>query len=148
MGRKRVRVIMTVCVRWRLEKGRCGKWMVPWVINRGRGDMINKTVSQMFYWNHEWWIKSGDKRKKKIFKKNTNDCTCLPIAHWYVLRGDWLWWGYGTRPATTPNMVMGSISMCVWAAHTASHCAINNIAWQGSSYYNTEVVQSWMIKCW
>jgi len=19
---------------------------------------------------------------------------CLPIAHWYVLRGDWLWCGY------------------------------------------------------
>ena len=27
---------------------------------------------------------------------------CLPMAHWYVLRGDWLWWGYGMMPVTTP----------------------------------------------
>jgi hypothetical protein len=24
---------------------------------------------------------------------------CLPMAHWYVFRGDWLWCGYGIRPA-------------------------------------------------
>lgn len=30
-----------------------------------------------------------------------------------MLRGDWLWWGYGIRPAQTPNIVKGSISMWV-----------------------------------
>lgn len=38
---------------------------------------------------------------------------CLPIAHWYVFLGDWLWWGYGMRPAHTPSSVKGSISKCV-----------------------------------
>lgn len=38
---------------------------------------------------------------------------CLPIAHWYVFLGLWLWWGYGTRPAQTPSKVNGSISRCV-----------------------------------
>lgn len=37
---------------------------------------------------------------------------CLPMAHWYVLRGDWLWCGYGMMPVTTPRIVMGSISTC------------------------------------
>ena len=35
---------------------------------------------------------------------------------WYVLRGDWLWWGKGMRPDTTPMSVKGSISRCVEAA--------------------------------
>ena len=39
---------------------------------------------------------------------------CLHIAHWYVLRGDWLWCGYGMSPAHTPRIVSGSISMCVY----------------------------------
>ena len=34
---------------------------------------------------------------------------CFPIAHWYVLRGDWLWCGYGMSPAHTPRIVSGSI---------------------------------------
>ena len=38
---------------------------------------------------------------------------CLPIAHWYVLRGLWLWCGNGMSPATTPRIVSGSISRCV-----------------------------------
>uniref|UniRef100_A0A2M4B7C7 Putative secreted protein n=1 Tax=Anopheles triannulatus TaxID=58253 RepID=A0A2M4B7C7_9DIPT len=38
---------------------------------------------------------------------------CFPIAHWYVLRGLWLWCGYGTSPAQTPSSVNGSISRCV-----------------------------------
>ena len=44
----------------------------------------------------------------------TAPIACLPIAHWYVFRGDWLWWGYGIRPATTPRMESGSISRWVW----------------------------------
>eukprot|EP00982_Pelagococcus_subviridis_P011172 31065-Pelagococcus_subviridis.AAC.12 len=40
---------------------------------------------------------------------------CFPIAHWYVLRGDWLWCGYGMIPAHTPSIVNGSISRCVWS---------------------------------
>mmetsp|Transcript_33124 Transcript_33124/g.78562 ORF Transcript_33124/g.78562 Transcript_33124/m.78562 type:complete len:283 (+) Transcript_33124:1479-2327(+) len=38
---------------------------------------------------------------------------CLPMAHWYVLRGDWLWCGKGMSPAQTPSSVNGSISRCV-----------------------------------
>lgn len=38
---------------------------------------------------------------------------CLPMAHWYVFRGDWLWCGYGIKPAQTPNNVNGAISTCV-----------------------------------
>ena len=38
---------------------------------------------------------------------------CFPIAHWYVFLGDWLWWGYGINPATTPNIVKGAISKWV-----------------------------------
>mmetsp|Transcript_21416 Transcript_21416/g.68394 ORF Transcript_21416/g.68394 Transcript_21416/m.68394 type:complete len:360 (+) Transcript_21416:50-1129(+) len=41
---------------------------------------------------------------------------CLPIAHWYVFRGDWLWCGYGISPAHTPRMVSGSISRCEYGA--------------------------------
>ncbi|KAG5457299.1 MAG: hypothetical protein BJ554DRAFT_2731 [Olpidium bornovanus] len=38
---------------------------------------------------------------------------CFPMAHWYVLRGLWLWCGYGIKPATAPRIVNGSISRCV-----------------------------------
>mmetsp|Transcript_40259 Transcript_40259/g.84186 ORF Transcript_40259/g.84186 Transcript_40259/m.84186 type:complete len:319 (+) Transcript_40259:552-1508(+) len=38
---------------------------------------------------------------------------CFPMAHWYVLRGDWLWCGFGISPAHAPSTVRGSISRWV-----------------------------------
>ena len=40
---------------------------------------------------------------------------CLPMAAWYVLRGDWLWSGKGTILAQTPRIIAGWISQCVWS---------------------------------
>ena len=39
---------------------------------------------------------------------------CLPIALWYVLRGDWLWSGNGMMLAHTPRIIEGWISQCVY----------------------------------
>lgn len=36
-------------------------------------------------------------------------CACFPIEHWKRFLGDWLWWGKGMIPATTPKIVKGSI---------------------------------------
>ena len=38
---------------------------------------------------------------------------CLPIADWYVLRGDWLWSGKGMMEAQTPRIIAGWTSQCV-----------------------------------
>ena len=47
---------------------------------------------------------------------------CLPMAHWYVFRGDWLWCGNGIRPETTPIMVRGSISRWVCSSVSSFSC--------------------------
>jgi len=39
---------------------------------------------------------------------------CLPIADWYVLRGDWLWSGKGMIDAQMPRIIDGWISQCVY----------------------------------
>jgi len=38
---------------------------------------------------------------------------CLPMADWYVLRGDWLWSGKGMMEAHTPRIMDGWTSACV-----------------------------------
>ena len=40
--------------------------------------------------------------------------TCLPMADWYVLRGDWLWSGKGMMDAQMPRIMDGWISQCVY----------------------------------
>ena len=55
----------------------------------------------------------GDTSQRMYWFKPTVPTACLPIAHWYVFRGLWLWCGYGMRPETTPRMVTGSSSKCV-----------------------------------
>mmetsp|Transcript_9535 Transcript_9535/g.24257 ORF Transcript_9535/g.24257 Transcript_9535/m.24257 type:complete len:261 (+) Transcript_9535:1108-1890(+) len=45
---------------------------------------------------------------------------CLPIADWYVLRGDWLWSGKGTMEAQMPRIMEGWISQCVYVSVYAS----------------------------
>mmetsp|Transcript_9841 Transcript_9841/g.30835 ORF Transcript_9841/g.30835 Transcript_9841/m.30835 type:complete len:339 (-) Transcript_9841:1235-2251(-) len=63
---------------------------------------------------------------------------CLPIAHWYVLRGDWLWCGYGMRPAHTPRMVKGSISRCVVSLQQSrGYIAIRQLFSSFTSRYST-----------
>ncbi len=37
----------------------------------------------------------------------------MPIADWYVLRGDWLWSGKGMIEAQTPRIMAGWTSQCV-----------------------------------
>ena len=32
---------------------------------------------------------------------------CLPIADWYVFRGDWLWSGKGMMDAQMPRIILG-----------------------------------------
>jgi len=41
---------------------------------------------------------------------------CLPIWHWYMLRGDWLKSEKGVSEATTLSMAAGCASACVNAA--------------------------------
>ena len=48
--------------------------------------------------------------KEFTYKDKLLPMACLPMAHWYVFLGDWLWFGYGMSPAHTPRMVKGSIS--------------------------------------
>ena len=68
---------------------------------------------------------------------------CFPIAHWYVLRGLWLWWGYGIRPAHTPRMVKGSISRCVCAGvRSASAMAIRELFSSLTSRYSIRPLSS------
>ena len=43
---------------------------------------------------------------------------CLPIALWYVLRGDWLWSGKGMMDAQMPRIIDGWISQCVYSVCT------------------------------
>jgi hypothetical protein len=38
---------------------------------------------------------------------------CLPMALWYVLRGDWLWSGKGMIEAQTPSTKEGWTSQWV-----------------------------------
>jgi hypothetical protein len=38
---------------------------------------------------------------------------CLPIWHWYILRGDWLKSEKGVQLATSDNMLLASSSSCV-----------------------------------
>mmetsp|Transcript_23654 Transcript_23654/g.82317 ORF Transcript_23654/g.82317 Transcript_23654/m.82317 type:complete len:210 (-) Transcript_23654:652-1281(-) len=64
---------------------------------------------------------------------------CLPIAHWYVFRGDWLWCGNGMRPATTPRIVSGSISMCVVSGPMlSSRSATRQLFSSFTSTYSTQ----------
>ena len=37
---------------------------------------------------------------------------CLPIWHWYMLRGDWLKSQNGVSDATSEKIAVGSVSLC------------------------------------
>eukprot|EP00965_Chrysotila_dentata_P041084 1362978-Pleurochrysis_carterae.AAC.1 len=45
---------------------------------------------------------------------------CLPIWHWYMLRGDWLKSQKGVSEAIRDSMAHGASSQCVWVSRFRS----------------------------
>ena len=65
---------------------------------------------------------------------------CFPIAHWYVLRGDWLCSGKGMHDASTPKIVLGWISQCVCLGPMPSGRMATNAAFcSAASMYSITV---------
>ena len=57
---------------------------------------------------------------------------CLPMADWYVLRGDWLWSGKGTMEAHTPGAAGAGHGLVAGATRSSTRAAAGR-AWRPSS---------------